>query len=241
MYNYNNNGWANQYGYGYAKPKLPNPTNPLTKEQMAMLKQNAPEFTLAIDNVTALKAICTHRDESGETLIQNTDGSVTCSICGTTFTPVNTDEETVKQLVKSVKDIMETTKIMYVDMPDEVTKGIFQMTPFFDKLPQLYKIAIDHYGRYSNSPVISGVYNNGTNTVNLYAAMMNPAMGMGMGMPMQQMPYGMPMQQPMQSQPMNPGAPMPDTNMNMGTPAPNGNPFDIGNPAVTTDNKQYSL
>ena len=249
MNNFNNNFWGNPgyavNNYGYNRPKLPDPTNPLTTEQMNMLKQKAPEFTLAISQIDELKAICTHRDKNGETLIQNTDGSVTCSICGTTFTPMKVNMETVEQVTKSITDILETTKIMFMDIPNDVARGFFQMIPFIYKIPQMYKIANDHYSRYSNSSVMSRDYNNGANAFALYSAMMNPGMMMGMGMPQQQAPYGqpgMPMQNGMMNQPG--AAPVPDVTMGM----PNGaNPFDVGSmptmdaAKTTTDNKQYTL
>lgn len=235
----NNNYWGgNPYtaNYGYARPKLPNPTNPLTKDEIALLKQKAPQFSLAVSQVDALKAVCTHRDENGETLIQNPDGSVTCSLCGTTFTPVSTDQQTVEEIFNSVVNCLQTMKIMYMDIPDEVTKAYFQMIPYLEKGPQLYKIAFDHYSRYNNSSVMSRDYNNGGNAFALYNALMNPGMAMGMGNPAMQMPYG----QPGAAQPQQP---VPDVTMGMGNGA---NPFDSGSPAVdaaktVTDNKQYSL
>lgn len=238
MNNFNtwgNNGFMN---YGYNRPKMPNPTNPLSKEDMALLKQKAPQFSLAISQVDALTAICTHRDNEGEKLIPNSDGTVTCAICGRTFRPVNTDPESVKQVFQSVVDCLETIKIMYMDIPDDVTRAYFQMTPFLEKGPQLYKIALDHYQRYSGaSNVMTGNYNNGMNAFAMWSTMMNPAAAMGMGMPQQQMAYGQPgMMQPNV-------APVPDVTMGM----PNGaNPFDAGTPAMdaaktVTDNKQYSL
>ena len=231
---YNNNGFMN---YGYNRPKMPDPTQPLTKEDMALLKQKAPQFSLAISQVDALKAICTHRNEQGEQLIQNNDGTVTCAICGTKFTPVNADQKTVDEIFKAAVNCLETIKIMYMDIPDDVTRAYFQMTPFLEKGPQLYQIATDHYQRYSNPSVIAGNYNNGGNAFALYSAMMNPGAMMGMGMP-QQMPYG----QPGMAQPTNP---VPDVTMG----ATGGvNPFDVGSaPAMAgaaqqvTDNKQYQL
>ena len=232
-----NNYWGNQgyaANYGYAKPKLPNPTNPLTKDEMNLLKQKAPQFSLAVSQVDALKAICTHRDSNGETLIQNSDGTVTCAICGTTFNPVNADLDTITQIFKSVVDCLETMKIMYMDIPDEVAKSYFQMIPYLEKGPQLFKIANDHYSRYSNTSVMSRDYNNG-NAFALYSALMNPGMAMGMGMP-QQMPYGQPGMAPQAN-------PVPDVTMG----AANGmNPFDSTSPSMdaaktVTDNKQYSL
>lgn len=233
---YNNYYNPGNMNYGYAKPKLPEPTNPLTKEEMATLKQKAPGFTLAVDQITALKAICTHRNQEGDTLIQNPDGTATCSICGTKFRPVNATVEDVKQIFQSAIDCLETMKIMYLDIPNDVTKGYFQMIPFLEKAPQLYQVALDHYSRYGNTSVMSNNYNGSGNAFALFNAMMNPGMMMGMGMPQQQMPYG----QPGMAQ----QAPVPD--VTMGAMNGVGNPFDSASPAMaaaqtTTDNKQYSL
>lgn len=252
MNNFNNN-WGYPMNYGYNnRPKVPNPTNPLSKEDMALLKQKAPQFSLAVSRVDELKAICTHRDETGARLIQNADGTVTCAICGTTFRPVTADPETVKQIFESAVNCLETIKIMYMDIPDEVTKAYFQMTPYLEKGPQLYKIANDHYQRYNNSSVVTGNYNNSGNAFALYSALINPGMMAGMGMPQQ-----------MYAQPgMAPQQPVPDVTMGVAngtnpfdaaasvpTPSPvNGvNPFDVASPTMAnatqtvTDNKQYKL
>lgn len=235
MNNFNSN-WANPYGYGYVKPKLPDPTNPLSKEEMGILKQKAPAFSLQVSQVDALKAICTHRDQNGDALMQNADGTVTCSICGTTFTPVNADQDTINQIFKAAVDALETMKIMYIDIPNDVTRNYFQMIPYLEKAPQLFKIATDHYSRYGNTSVMSKDMNNGGNAFALYNALMNPAM-YGMAMP-QQMPYG----QPGAAQQPN----VPDVTMGAANGA---NPFDVSstmdagnaNTNTTTDNKQYSL
>lgn len=251
MNNFNNNYWANPgyavNNYAYNRPKLPDPTNPLTKEDMAMLKQKAPEFSLAISQVDSLKAICTHRNNEGETLSQNSDGTVTCTICGTKFKPTLTDQKTVEEIFRAAIDCLETMKIMYMDIPVDVARGYFQMIPFLEKAPQMYKIANDHYSRYSNGTVMSRDYNNGANAFALYSAMMNPGMMMGMGMPQQQVPYGqgMPMQNNGMGMMNQPGpAPVQEVTMGM----PNGaNPFDVGSmptmdaAKTTTDNKQYTL
>ena len=243
-YPYGNPGVMN---YGYNQPKMPNFTNPLTPEDMNLLKQKAPQFSLAVSQIDNLKSICTHRDKNGETLITNPDGSVTCSICHSTFKPINAKPETVEQIFRAAIDALETIKIMYMDIPDDVTRGYFQMIPFLEKGPQLYKVALEHYNKYSNPSVINRDYNNAGNTFALFSQMMNP--GMVMGMPQQQMPYGYPMGQPGMAQPQPTMAP----DVTMGQ-TPVGNPFDVssgmGMPQAqpvadttktTTDNKQYSL
>lgn len=243
---YNNNYWGNPgyaANFGYAKPNLPNPTNPLSKEDMALLKQKAPQFSLAISQVEALKAICTHRDEKGETLMQNSDGTVTCAICGTTFTPIMADADTINGIFKSVIDCLETMKIMYMDIPNDVAKQYFQMIPFLEKGPQLYKIANDHYSKYSNSSIMSNNYNNGANAFALYSALMNPGMMAGMGMPQQAMQYGQPGMAQGMGMPMMNQQPVQDVTAG----AMNGaNPFDVASPTMdatktVVDNKQYSL
>lgn len=233
MNNFGNNFWGQNPAFAYAqRPKLPNPTNPLTPEQIQMLKQKNPAFSLAVSKIDSAKAVCTHRDKNGDTLMRNADGTVTCSICGTTFTPVEANEETVKQIFEAAINCLETIKVMYLDIPDEVTTGYFQMIPFLEKAPQLFKIANDHYSRYNNTSLLANTYGQGGSAVNLYNAMMNP---MGMVMP-QQMPYGQPgMAAPQQQN-------VPDVTMG----ASMVNPFDatatatVDNKTVV-DNKQYSL
>ena len=177
---------------------------------------------------------CPLRDVFHEPALHGFDSS--CTICGTTFTPISTaDPDTVAQIFKAATDALETIKIMYMDIPDDVTKTYFQMTPFLAKGPQLYKIALDHYQRYSGSSVIANNYNNQGNAFALYSALMNPGAMMGMGMP-QQVPYGQPG--------VNQGAPVPDVTMGMANGV---NPFDVSSPAMSgatqqvTDNKTYSL
>lgn len=248
-----NNGMMN---YGYNRPKMPNPTNPLTQDELNLLKQKAPQFSLAVSQVDALKAICTHRDKNGEQLIQNPDGSVTCALCGTTFTPIQANEETINEIFKTAVDCLETIKIMYMDIPDDVTKAYFQMTPYLQKAPQLYKIANDHYQRYNNSQVISGQYNNNGGAFNLFAQMMNPGMMAGMGMPYAQ-PGAAPQQQyqqggvmPFQPQQFQQGMQQQNTpDVTMGSMQNGVNPFDVSSSPVmeaakaptVTDNKKYSL
>lgn len=235
----NNNYWGNagMMNFGYNKPKLAAPTNPLTKEDLALLREKAPQFSLAVSHVDSLKAVCTHRDETGDKLIANTDGTVTCTLCGTTFKIIQATPETVKDIFEATTNCLETMKIMYPDIPNEVTKAYFQMIPFLEKGPQLYKIALDHYHKYNNPSVFAANYNNGGNVAALFSAMMNPA-AMGMGMPQQM--YGQQMVQPGMAPQVNQ---VPD--VTMGTMNNGVNPFDSGSsPAIqpqVTDNKQFSL
>jgi hypothetical protein len=154
---------------------------------------------------------------------------------GKDISVLRANPEAVKEIFEAAVNCLETIKIMYMDIPDDVTKTYFQMTPFLEKGPQLYKIALDHYQKYNSSSVIAGNYNNNGNAFALFSAMMNPGAAMGMGMP-QAMPYGQPgMAQQVQ--------PVPDVTMGVANGV---NPFDAASPAMSnaqqvTDNKQFSL
>ena len=256
MNNYNNfygqnpnpafGGYGYPNGFGYNRPQpLPNPTNPLTKEDIALLKQKSPAFSLAVDRIEALQAICTHRDQTGDKLISHPDGTLECTLCGTRFRPAQATApvETIEGVFNEVVDILETMKTMYIDIPEDVARGIFQMIPYLKKCPKLWSIANDHYSRYAgNSTLMNRDYNTG-NVFNMFSAMMNPAMNPGAAMYAQpaygQPMYGQPMmgQQPAQ-------APVPD--VTMGAANAGVNPFDAGSapqqPAQqVTDNKQFNL
>lgn len=259
MNNFNNGNYygANQgYGYpyqqagfGYAQPpKLPNPTNPLTPEEINILKQKNPQFSLAVSQIDNLQSVCTHRDpKTGDKSIRNSDGSYTCTICHNTYNLIdNATPEQVEQAFKLVCDLLETIKVMFIDAPDDVVRTYFQMIPFLKKGPQLYKIAQEHFGRYRGGQLTGADYN-GANAFAAFSQLFNPMMGMNPGMmnPGMGMPGaagynpGMPMGQ----YPQQPQAPVPD--VTMGAAANNVNPFDstsvAANNTTVTDNKKYNL
>lgn len=238
--NFNNFQQPQMPGYGYATQpvKVPKPTNPLTPEELALLKQKAPGFTLTVTPVEAAQAVCTHRNENGDTLTTNSDGTCTCTLCGTTFRPVQATPEKVEQAFQVVVDCLETSKIMYLDIPDEVARGFYQMIPFLKKGPQLYKIAADMYHKYQNGVLMPNQNYSGSAAM-LFNAMFSPNMGMGM-----QVPYGQPGMAPMGVAPnMN----QPAQDVTMGAANGNANPFDVGSaPAMdaartVVDNAKYSL
>lgn len=202
-----NNFYNNQPmgGYGFQQQpagvmfqqqvKQPKYTNPLTPEQIAKLRNNGGGFSLKVDQIDLDRAICTHRDPQTHqhTLVQNNDGTVTCTICGSTFTPCdNSTKEDVEKATNLLVDILQTAKMLYLDMPDAVCADFFQMIPFIKKTPQLYQIAVDNMRQY-DTPAMQNGY--GSNAFGMLGMITNPMQGMGIGMqPQMQMPMGgMPM------------------------------------------------
>lgn len=217
MYQQNNNFNANGYlggyapaGYNYApqQQQAPKYTNPLTMEEIKMLRQKGEKFTLGLTQEEQLRGVCFHRDQNGETLVENPDGTVRCTICGHVFDPVNgLTKDELEAAVAGVTDILQTIKMLYLDMPEEAAREYFQIIPLINKIPQLYERAAENFSRHEN---INNFRFNGAPSASLLYNMLgsgsfNPTMGMGgfqqqpmMGQPAMGQPY---MNQPIYGQP----------------------------------------
>lgn len=171
-------------GYQYVQKPQAKMTQPLTKEQINKLRNSGGTFDLQVNQTDLLKAVCTHRDQGNIVLVSNDDGSVTCPICNETFNIVTAGQDEVAEAVRLVKDVMQTTKTMYLDIPEDVASQYFQVLPIIDKLPKLYQIAIANFNKYdANNNVMQGNSLYGFNALN---ALTSP-MYANMGMPQQQM------------------------------------------------------
>ena len=222
---YNNQFTAQGY---QMVPQRPKNTNPLTKEQLAELRQKGGGLSLVPTREEVLQAICTHRDlNTGESrLVQNDDGSVTCTMCGSTFNTLEVTQEEVKQATEVITDILQNTKALYLDIPEQVCADYFKIIPLVKKIPDLYKIASDNFKQYEGVNPMS--YNGSDNLFARYNMMTGPvAPSYGYQQPMQYQPYYN--QQPMyQTQPMTEYVQQPYYNqqqMQMTAEAPLGNPF----------------
>ena len=95
------------FAYGMTTHKA-NMTQPLTPDQVAVLKQDNNEVNMKLDQKDLWRAMCTHKDPTtgSSTLIQNPDGSLTCSICGETFNFFEGSEADVAAAVKTLTDML---------------------------------------------------------------------------------------------------------------------------------------
>lgn len=100
----------------------------------------------AISEEEILKAACTHRKPmgTGDMLVENSDGSFTCRICGATFHPDKLDETEIKNTVSKMKDILQTVKL-YSGIYPEQRKEYFKIIPLIDRLPDICKTARMNY------------------------------------------------------------------------------------------------
>ena len=80
---YNNMGYGFPQNYNYQQPAPFKSANPLTREEIASLKQKGSAFSLAVTQEDVLRGMCFHKDENGvSTLVTTQDGLTHCTLCG---------------------------------------------------------------------------------------------------------------------------------------------------------------
>lgn len=235
-----NGGYPQQqygYTYGYPRPQARN-TQPLTPDQIQKLRQDGSAFDMKVEQEDLWRAACTHKEKNGSsTLVQNQDGTWTCTICHETFNMCDASREEIEAAVNKLIDMLQTSKTVYLDAPDALIIQFYQIIPLLKKFPDLWDRAMRNFAQYEGtygapgmiSPGYSGFAAMTSLLTNPYAAGA-PFMGQ---MPAQPMPNGMPMsgQMPMYGYPQQPMAPngMPMQQM---YPDMSGNPMAYGGPAV---------
>ena len=210
-------------GAQYAQQQAPQMTQPLKPEEIQRLRNRGGQFNIRLTQDEVLIAACTHKGPDGRfTLAETRDGMAICSICGQSFNLVNLTQEEVAERVNDLKDILQTIKTYYTDIPEDTAREFFVIQPMLDRVPQLYQIALDKFARYEQ---ITGVnYNYGPNSFALLNNILAPGMMMG-GNPAYNQGYP---QQPQYQQQVPMGAPMPGYNPNYCAQPMGGNPFDNG-------------
>lgn len=202
-------------GYGQAQPAIQR--NVLTDEEIAMLMKKENSFSLALSETDKVRAACNHRRQDGlnDALFDDEDGAVRCSICGYKFRPIDantnvTTKETVTAACSEITDILQTIKMIWIDIDPTVAREYFQLIPLIDKIPELFEIAAKNFAKHGNiNPWANNNRNMGTLQVfNMLSGIINGQTPY-QAAPQQQMAYGAPMGQPMAPQM---GAPVYPTN-----------------------------
>ena len=129
--------------------------NNLSAEEIALLRNSGSTFSLQLTQEEMLRAVCNHRSEDGltDTLVFDpVTGTAKCTICGYEFRPIeaNVDYETIKEDIKRVEDILQTTKLMYVDLPPQAAKDYYPIIGLLEKLPQLVEYATKSMAKHDN-------------------------------------------------------------------------------------------
>ena len=197
MYQNNSNPYANNFGYAYGVPRpQARNTQPLTPEQISKLRQDSKAFDMKVEVEDLWRAACTHKEKNGQsTLIANEDGSYTCTICHETFKMCDSDRKEIEAAVNTLVDMLQTSKTVYLDAPEELIRQYFQMIPLLKKFPDLWDRAMKNFSMYEGT-AFTGVNQMGpgfSGFAALQNLMTNPYAGYGYNAYAQAAP-----QQPMQ-------------------------------------------
>ena len=199
--NYQNTGMG--YYNGYQQPTMPMQkfNNVLTAEQIKRLQQNVDEFKITLTEEEVLRAICNHRTIEGDKdaiVYDPATGVARCTICGYQWRPIQDNEslDAIQESVDRIIDILQTTKILYLDFPAEAAKEYYPMIPMLMKLPKLYEFAAKNFNKHE---VYNWQYNNANMNAIQQLHNLNNMFASGMYQ-YQAQPQGM-YQQPFQAQP----------------------------------------
>lgn len=151
-------GTGYQYnGMGFGQPQQAKAKNALTSEEIQKLIQKKNVFSLAITETEKLRAICTHRFDNGNDALSDVfdssgvaTGMVKCQICGHVFRPadVSTDIDTIRAIIAEAIDVLQTIKLVYLDIPVEVAREYFVVIALLEKVPELFEHACKDWVRH---------------------------------------------------------------------------------------------
>lgn len=153
-----------QPGYGFAAPQFGQPmygagvmpaqsmfkevavTNPMTKEDLELLKPVKNEFNMNIDPVDVARAKCPHKNAT-KLLINPIGGGnmVKCSQCGAEFDMTIRSKEDIEASVNNLVNFLEQMKLYAVNFDEEFYKDYMMMIPLLRKAPNLYEMAVQNF------------------------------------------------------------------------------------------------
>lgn len=201
-------------GYQYMGNQQPlKIQNNLSDEEIKQLIKQENNFSLAVTNEDRLRACCNHRWANGQdAIVETPEGLCRCNICGHIFNPLDasTSPEALQEYVTNILDVLQTIKMLYINMPAESAREFFVIIPLIEKIPKLFEHAVKNYAKYDNfDPYRYNDKNMGTMALfNMLAQSLNN--GSGYAVPQQMAPQGGMDPNMMGGMPMmNPGMGMP--------------------------------
>lgn len=178
-------------------------TNPMTKEDLELLKPVKNEFNMNIDPVDVARAKCPHKNAT-KLLINPIGGGnmVKCSQCGAEFDLTIRSKEDIEAFVNNLVNFLEQMKLYAVNFDEEFYKDYMMMIPLLRKAPNLYEMAVQNFTEVvrqtSNSQTVAPNANPAFNRFGFdaYQDIFNGNYGARYNVYNQQQPV-MPMAQPM--------------------------------------------
>lgn len=222
---YNNNGYGqqpmmgmygSQGGMQYAQQAQAKMTQVLSEEDIKLLRQTGGAFSLQVEPLDVKRALCSHKHNGKFSILENGDGSVTCSVCGATFFLLDKDQGEIQEITRRFIDVLQSIKTYYLDIPENYITDYFKMIPLLEKVPKFYELALHNFKKYeANNPLQQG--GNMYGGFNMLNALTSPGFGMQQGF-MQQPMQGYPQPQMMQGYGQPQQGYMPQGQMGYGQP-----------------------
>jgi len=169
-----NFGGYPQGGMQYAQMPVAKMTQVLTPEQMKQLRTTSSQFSLQVDPIEITRSLCTHKDNGKIALIDNQDGSVTCTICGAKFKLVDWEVVQVQEVTNMFIDVLQSIKTYYLDIPESYVTEYFKMIPLLEKVPKFFELAYHNFKKYEQGNQFQ--QNNGMYGFNMLSAIAGPGM-----------------------------------------------------------------
>lgn len=180
-------------GYGFAnpKPQVMKMTNPaMTNPDERKLLTNNNKFSFKIEPVEMAAAFCTHKDpNTGEFLtVPDNDGTgnVTCSLCHTKLNPDIINDEEAERITNEFVNLVEVTKMLGIDISEDVIRQLCKIIPVVKRWPQYFKISANSFNKYTSQ--YNHTYIPQSGGIN-YAGLYNAMRGGAGAYPMYNNPY----------------------------------------------------
>lgn len=150
--NYTINPMGVQMGTQYVNKPMPASENPVSPEIAKHLQNqnNKVDWTVTQDDL--YRSICTHRLNGQMTLVPEDNGYWRCTICGKRFRMFEGDAEQVQRVVDEMINIIQTTKVLYQDLPKNFAASYYQFIPLLEKLPVLWSRSVNNWNQYNSTP-----------------------------------------------------------------------------------------
>lgn len=140
---------------GQATRQVTKVSNNLSEEEIKMLTATNEQFSLRLTQRDYYRGACNHRSADGlkDLCVTEPDGKLRCTICDYVFEPIdiNSSEQDIIEAVQLLQNILQTIKMIYINMPAEAAREYFQIIPLLDKIPELFRIAVANFLKHENT------------------------------------------------------------------------------------------
>lgn len=160
-----------QYGpVGYVNAPKPRAryTQPVTQDMSQMMLREDDTLSVKISPIERAKNMCTHKYPGRSEIALVESGSddqgkiVTCRVCGESFHIIMDDPKAIgidlEKTCNHLIDIMQSSKAMYLDIPEDFAVEFYQIMTLISRVPKVYEKGFKNFSQYDYTNQAQGVY-----------------------------------------------------------------------------------